>query len=90
MPNPILAPYQWRSCQSGNLGGIGINKIRLTVQIRKISKDSGVCRHSPSLATPVTPDALVTPLTGRVSAAQSRSQGRRSHQSLPSQGKADG
>ena len=32
----------------------------------------------------------VTPLTGRVSAAQSRSQGRRSHQSVPSRGKADG
>jgi hypothetical protein len=34
-----LAPYQYRPGQSGNVGGIGVNKIRLAVQIRKISKN---------------------------------------------------
>jgi hypothetical protein len=52
MPNPNLAPYQWRSCQSGNLGGIGINKIRLTVQI---PQDQQGLRRLPAFA--VTRDA---------------------------------
>jgi hypothetical protein len=34
-----LAPYQYRPGQSGNVGGIGVNKIKLAVQIRKISKN---------------------------------------------------
>jgi hypothetical protein len=34
-----LAPYQYRPGQSGNVGGIGVNQIKLAVQIRRISKD---------------------------------------------------
>jgi hypothetical protein len=34
-----LAPYQWRPGQSGNVHGIGVNKLQLAIQIRKISKN---------------------------------------------------